>query len=78
MANSTSSIIINSGYLSCQEWFIIAAAGIGILFGLFNAWWILKIEVVSRDEEVMALRDDKMLQKYREMENISKLIADGA
>jgi Na+/H+-translocating membrane pyrophosphatase len=33
---------------------------------------------VSRDDEVMALRDDKMMSKYREMQKISQLIADGA
>jgi len=38
---------------------------------LINAAWILKIEIVSKDEEVMALRDDKMLGKLQEMQKIS-------
>ena len=54
-----------------SEWFILIASVVGILFGLFNAWWILRIEIVSTDEEVMALKDDKILQKYKEMQTIS-------
>ena len=70
MVNSTS-IYVATSYLECQEWFVIVTSVIGIIFGLFNAWWILKIEIVSRDEEVMALRDDKIMHKYIEMQKIS-------
>jgi H+-translocating diphosphatase len=61
-----------------SEWFVLIASIVSILFGLFNAWWILRIQIVSADEEVMALRDDKILHKYKEMQTISQLIADGA
>ena len=41
------------------EFFIIGSAIVGILFGLINALMIMKIEVVNKDEEVMALKDEK-------------------
>jgi uncharacterized membrane protein len=66
MVNTTSTIAFSGGVKN-QEWFIIAASVVSIIFGLINAAWILKIEIVSKDEEVMALRDDKMMGKLQEM-----------
>lgn len=60
------------------EYFIIGASIISILFGLFNALWIMRVEVIAHDEEVMALKEDKQVEKYRKMDEISKLIAHGA
>ena len=71
MVNSTSTSLAFSGGVNNQEWFIIIASIISIIFGLINAAWILKIEIVSKDEEVMALRDDKMMGKLQEMQKIS-------
>lgn len=67
MVNSTASTTALQSGINGQEWFIIVASLISIVFGLINAVWILKIEIVSKDEEVMALRDDKMLAKLQEM-----------
>lgn len=66
MVNTTSTIAFSGG-VNNQEWFIIAASVVSIIFGLINAAWILKIQIVSKDEEVMALRDDKMMGKLQEM-----------
>ena len=66
MVNNTSTLAFK-GEVNNQEWFIIAASLISIVFGFINAAWILKIEIVSKDEEVMALRDDKMMAKLQEM-----------
>ena len=64
MVNSTTAATIAlHSEINGQEWFIIGASLISIVFGLLNAVWILKIEIVSKNEEVMALRDDKMLGK---------------
>ncbi len=71
MVNTTSTSLSFSGGVNNQEWFIIVASIISIIFGLINAAWILKIEIVSKDEEVMALRDDKMMGKLQEMQKIS-------
>lgn len=61
-----------------MEWFIIAAALISIMFGLINALLILRIKIVSKEEEVMALKDDKHLEQYKRMDQIAGLIAKGA
>ena len=61
-----------------SEIFIICAAVFSILFGLYNAWWILRIEIVNKEEEMMQLRDDKQMKKMKEMQNIADLIANGA
>ena len=63
---------------SSSELFIIVASIIGILFGLINALLIMRIKIVSSEDEIMALRDDKILFKFREMDKIQKLIANGA
>lgn len=60
--SSVASITLKAD-ISSEEWFIIGASIIAILFGLLNAAWILKIEIISKDEEVMALKDDRMLGK---------------
>lgn len=52
---------------SQSEIFIIAAAVVSILFGLINALAILRIKMVSIDEEQMALKDDKHLKQLKEM-----------
>jgi len=52
---------------SISEALIIGSALIAIVFGLINALIILRIKVFDRDEAVMALKDDKMVQKYQTM-----------
>lgn len=47
---------------SQSELFIISAAVISILFGLINALSIIRIKVVSPEEEQMALKDDRHLR----------------
>jgi len=59
---------INLGFDSANtELFILSAALISIFFGLYNAWWILRIEIVNKDEELVKLRDDRLIQKFKEM-----------
>lgn len=50
---------------SIAEVLIIGAALIGILFGLINAFLILRIKVISVDEEIMALKEDKLTKKLQ-------------
>lgn len=64
--------------ISNTEWFIIGASLISILFGMLNAWLILRVRIIEVDEEVMELKDDKHMEKFRKMNGIAKLIADGA
>lgn len=44
---------------SVAESIIIGASLIGIVFGLLNAFLILRIKVINDDEGVMALKDDR-------------------
>lgn len=67
-------ITFNSGI----EYFILASAVISILFGLLNAFLILRIKVIDAEEETMALKDEKVILQYRKMHDISLLIAKGA
>lgn len=53
--------------LNSSEIFILGSAIIGIIFGLYNAWWILRIEIVNKEEEVMQLKDDRQMKKLKEM-----------
>jgi hypothetical protein len=50
---------LTNGVLNNSEIFILAAAVVSILFGLYNAWWILRIEIVNKEDEVMQLKDDR-------------------
>ncbi len=50
--------------MNASEIFIIGSAIVAIIFGLINALMIMKIEIISRDDEVLALRDDKQLEKF--------------
>ena len=63
---------------STSEYFIIGASIISILFGLFNAILILRIKIISTEDQVMAYKDDKHIHKYQLMQEIADLISDGA
>lgn len=49
---------------SVAEALIIGASIIAIIFGLLNAFLILRIKVISEDDGVMALKENKLAQKY--------------
>ena len=79
MFNTTTSGYLHpSGLFNSSELFILGAALLSIIFGLYNAWWILRIEIVSKDEERMQLKDDRHMMKLKEMQEIADLIANGA
>lgn len=63
---------------SSAELFIIVASIISVIFGLINALLVMRIKIVSSEDEIMALKDDKILFKFREMDKFQKLIANGA
>ena len=52
-------MIASASVLNNSELFILGAAVIAIFFGLYNAWWILQIEIVNKEEEAMQLKDDR-------------------
>jgi inorganic pyrophosphatase len=60
------------------EYFIVGSAIVSIIFGLINAAMILKIEIVNRDDEIMALKEEKHVLQYRKMQEIADLIEKGA
>ncbi len=60
------------------EYFILVSAAVAILFGLFNALLVMRIHIISPEEEAMQLREDKHIVKLHEMVRISKLIEEGA
>lgn len=53
---------------SMAEALVIGASVIGIVFGLLNAFLILRIKIINREESVMALKDDKIIRKYQSMQ----------
>jgi uncharacterized membrane protein (DUF106 family) len=69
-----------------QENFIIIASILAIIYGLINAYLVLKIKVTRDldksgrevDDESENIRTQLSSSKLREMEEISKLIRDGA
>ena len=60
------------------EYFILVAAAVSILFGLFNALMVMRVHIITPEEEEMQLREDKHIIKLHEMVRIAKLIEEGA
>jgi len=48
---------------SISESFIIGASVVAILFGLLNAFLVLRIKVNTVEENVMGLKDDRILAR---------------
>jgi Na+/H+-translocating membrane pyrophosphatase len=66
-----------------QETLIISACIIGILFGVYNAWWVLRINIIQDAEggqvdEEQAINKVIPPQKLDDMVMIAKLISDGS
>lgn len=47
-----------------SQMFILGACIIGLLFGFLNAYLILRVKVISIEEEVMAIKGDNKHLKY--------------